>query len=295
MRQLFLLFVLLATSRPITAAEPARPATSEQLGELLRGIGYQPKSLAPEIWQATVRRDGWDVHVMVSLSGDGERVWLECKFAVIDNPEIIPSKAWFNLLAANERIGPAYFAFDRTDNRVHLFKAFDNLGIDAARLKKEIDGFDAIVRKTQNVWRGENFAPSEMIPVLPRAIDDQPKKKSVLEGEWRVARVERNGQSITGPKALGENPKVIIEGDVAILRTGLGPERRVRLVVDSTTRPPRVDFIDDKLAVEEGIYTLDEPIRLLTICFAAVGGKRPDQFVTEENDNRWLMVLKRER
>jgi Tir chaperone protein (CesT) family len=160
-----------ARAQPDPFVRPLPPAAAgtEALGRFLHEIGYAPKALSPDVYQVTVERDRWPVHVMLSLSTDGRRVWLESKFAPIEDPDKVPPQAWKKLLEANEKIGPAHFAFDKSDRRVHLYKSFDNQGVSAARLKAELEQFDLTVRKTQDYWRGDNFKP--VIASTDRALD----------------------------------------------------------------------------------------------------------------------------
>jgi hypothetical protein len=182
----FLLVVLAAGSSPAADA----PATSERLGKLLKEMGYSPQSLSDDVWQVSVERDNWKVHIMVALTRDGDRVWLECKFAPVAEPAVIPASAWLKLLEENERISPAHFAFDRSDKRVHLYKAFDNQNVTAVRLKKEIEAFDAVVRRTQSLWRSENFAPVEALPIPPR--EANPKSEYRSSQQIQNQKVNRN-------------------------------------------------------------------------------------------------------
>lgn len=263
--------------------------TSAQLGKLLKDLGYEPHELSAEVYQVSIDREGWKVHVMVSLTASGDRVWFESKFAPIAQPEAVPASAWRKLLEENDRIGPAHFTFDKNDKRIHLYKGVDNVGMVPARLKKELDAFDATVRRTQAVWRAENFAPGEAIMVAPRAADDE---AVALRGKWRVVRVESRGESVTDERLAQFKPSFAIEGDRAVLKLGLEPERTVRVKIDPSQKPKRIDFIDDKGRVEPGIYVTEAG--LLTVCVAGVGEDRPRQFVSDAKTKSWLLVMKRE-
>src|SRR5262245_19777351 len=166
-----LLTALVAAIPASAQSDPsARPLPgTETLGKFLRELGFEPKPLSAEVFQITVEEDHWPVHIMSSLSTDGRRVWLESKFAPVADPDKVPPVAWKRLLEANEKIGPAHFAFDKSDKRVHLYKSFGNQDLTAERLKREIEHFDTTVRKTQEYWRGENFKPVE--PVAAPATD----------------------------------------------------------------------------------------------------------------------------
>jgi len=265
--------------------------SSEQLGGLLRDMGYQPEALTPEVWQIAVSRDGWKVHIMLSLDGNGERLWLESKFAVIADPNLVPASSWFKLLGANERIGPAYFAFDPADNRIHLYRTCDNPGITVSRLKKEIETFDSAVRKTQNIWRAENFSAAETLPVQPRTVRGELKKVSALEGNWRIVRMESRGESVTEDKLTATRPTMTVADDKGVIHTGLEADRNVTVKLNPVAQPAAIDFIDEDGKTESGIYIVEAG--LLTICVAGAGEDRPRQFITDPKNKHWLLVLKR--
>jgi len=53
---------------PFVRPLPPASAGTETLGKFLREIGYEPKALSPDVYQITVERELWPVHLMLSLS-----------------------------------------------------------------------------------------------------------------------------------------------------------------------------------------------------------------------------------
>lgn len=287
-------------TNPTPAAD--KPANSEQIGKLLKEMGYDPQALSDDVWQVSVDRDNWKVHIMVALTREGDRVWLECKFAPIAEPAVVPASAWLKLLEENERISPAHFAFDKSDKRVHLYKAFDNANVTVVRLKKELEAFDAVVRRTQGLWRSENFAPIETLLVLPREKgndkfeelsipprDAAKEPQAALQGKWRIVRIEMRRQSVTEERLVGD-PYLSIDGNKARLKID-DAERTLTIRVDSSEKPAQIDFIDRR-GTERGIYQFDRD--LLRICIARDGADRPKQFATMPDGKTWLLILKKE-
>jgi uncharacterized protein (TIGR03067 family) len=300
---------VLAQPDPLVRPLPPTAAGTEALGKFLRDIGFEPKALSPDVFQVTVERERWPVHVMLSLSTDGRRIWLESKFAPIEEPDKVSPLAWKRLLEANEKIGPAHFAFDKADKRIHLYKSFDNQALTPDRLRGELDLFDTTVRKTQDYWRGENFKPvigstdppvatpattvKTDVPVLPvsREIGDTEK----LAGDWEVVEVRVKGRPT--PAEVLTNRKIGIQikstaGKLsAEIRTGPDATRSVRVLLQSDLPSRQIDLVDDQDRAEVGIYKLDG--NSLTLCFAAPGEPRPVAFTSGEESKNWVIVLKR--
>jgi uncharacterized protein (TIGR03067 family) len=303
-----------AQTDPFVRPLPPAAAGTETVGRLLRELGFEPKALSPDVYQVTVVRDRWPVHIMLSLSTDGRRIWLESKFAPVEDPDKVPPVSWKRLLEANEKIGPAHFAFDKSDRRVHLYKSFDNLALTSDRLRRELDHFDTTVRKTQDYWRAENFKavigstdPPVTVGPMPTAVPPSKEITAVpvsreigdadrLVGEWEVTEVTAKGRKTPDDVMKGRRvslgfrrtPDGKLTADV---RTGPDATRTVRVVIDPERPAKHVDFVDDKDLSEAGIYKLDG--NALTMCFAAPGETRPIAFTTNEQTKNWVIVLKR--
>jgi uncharacterized protein (TIGR03067 family) len=317
-----LLVTVPAFAQPDPLVRPLPPAASgtEALGKFLRELGFEPKALSPDVYQITVERERWPVHIMTSLSTDGRRVWLESKFAPVEDPDKVPPATWKRLLEANEKIGPAHFAFDKGDNRVHLYKSFDNTGLSTDRLKREVEHFDLTVRKTQDYWRADNFKPAEVaavptpdkaIPLLPpsqvnelpvvpvaREIADSDR----LMGEWSVIEVQSKGRRTPDDVLKSRRPSLVFR---QARDRDIGPALKGKVMADLTTGPDRtrtvwvnlsgpsgyIDFVDETERTERGIYKLEAGT--LTMCFSAPGELRPTEFKSDEGGRGWVIVLRK--
>ena len=271
-----------AAQTPKTQEAAEQALSSAQLDKMLKDMGLQQRPLSTNVWQTTIDRDGWKVHVLLALAHDGARIELECKFSAIADPEIVPASAWLKLLEENERITPAHFSYDKLDRRIHLYKAFDNSAVTPARLKQELDNFDATVRRTQNVWRSENFAAAEAISIPPRTVDQEPKKTSGLDGAWRLVRLETRGQSTT-EQHLAAGLGVTFTGDKVALNIGVEPERTAVVRFDPNQKLKAIDFISANDHVEKGIYLGRNGVAN-DLRRRARGEDRPRQFVTDPKE-----------
>ena len=320
----FALVAVPAAAQPDPLVRPLPPAAagSDVVGRMLRELGYEPKPLSPDVLQVTIDRERWPVHVMLSLSTDGRRIWLESKFAPIEDPEKVPPTAWKRLLEANEKIGPAHFAFDKNDRRIHLYKSFDNQAMTVERLRRELDHFDTTVRKTQDYWRGENFKPviGSTDPPVPEPkgpagkavaavpVSREVSEESKLQGEWEVVEIEAKGRKT--PQAVIKDRRPTLSVDVrplgyttatgqpalsvrvvADIKSGPGQSRTVDVKLRDSLPVRQIDLVDEKDGVEQGIYKLEADT--LTMCFAAPGEPRPVAFTTGEQSKNWVIVLKR--
>ena len=321
----FALVAVPAAAQPDPFVRPLPPAAvgTDVLGRMLRELGYEPKPLSPDVLQVTVEQDRWPVHVMLSLSTDGRRLWLESKFAPVEDPEKVPPMAWKRLLEANEKIGPAHFAFDKTDRRVHLYKSFDNQALTVERLRRELDHFDTTVRKTQDYWRGENFKPviGSTDPPVPepkkpagKAVAAVPVSREVseedrLKGDWEVIEIETRGRKTPEAVLKDRRPALTVDvrprgietagGEPAVgvrvaadIKVGPGQSRKVDVTLGGGLPVRHIDFTDAQDGgVERGIYKLEGDT--LTMCIAAPGEPRPVAFTTGEQSKNWVIVLRR--
>src|SRR5262249_12253278 len=263
---------------------------SDVLGTLIHDLGYEPRPLSPDVYQVTVERDRWPVHIMVSLSTDGQRVWLESKFAPVDEPDKVAPQAWKRLLEANEKIGPAHFAFDPGDKRIHLYKSFDSRGLSANRLKAEFEHFDRAVRKTQDYWRADNFKPAlpavETVSTPPQApgaaaaqrhpyprpgrgrqdprgarVPRKPADVEKLMGDWSIVEIRARGRKTPDDVVARRKPSLTFrssrDGDVAAMKGKVVAELRTGPDTSRTVWGKAdagvIDFVDEKERVEHGI------------------------------------------
>jgi uncharacterized protein (TIGR03067 family) len=249
---------------------------------------------------------------MISLSTDGRRLWLESKFAPVDDPDHVPAQVWRRLLEANEKIGPAHFAFDTGDKRIHLYKSFDNIGVNVERLKLEVEQFDLTVRKTQDYWRGDNFKPviastQAALPTKPPVeITALPVARTVVDsdhvmGEWVITEIHSKGRRTPDEVLKERKPSLTFrparDGDVGPVMKGkvmaelqTGP-KSTRTVYVKFGNEGEISFLDDQDRAEQGIYKLDG--NSLTMCFAPPGDPRPTSFQTNAESRSWVIVLKR--
>jgi hypothetical protein len=133
--------------------------TPEGLGEMLNDLGLEPKAAGKnkDIYDVAIEKENWKVFIRVSLSGDRKIVWLDSSTKVLTDPEAAKPAVWRKLLELNDEIIPARFSYDKKFKQIHLMRPLDNQGITPARMRQEIDAFDALMRRTEPAWNPKNF------------------------------------------------------------------------------------------------------------------------------------------
>ena len=313
----------------LLAEEKSSKKEFEQLGQVLIQLGQEPQVWGDLFYQVTVTRENWPVYLLVSLGADQSKLWLECRFPTIDQPDSIPSEVWQELLAENGKIAPAHFVYRKEDRRIHLFQAIEWKNLEASQLRKEMDRFDAIVRKTYPIWGDERFHALIHDGPMPRELEELPQPNSLevsiealpeprevsepelaptprevsdrdasdklwqrLQGKWKILSIEIRGEKASAQTLKSFKPTLTFKKKVASLKSGVEPEKSLQVQLDTQKSPQEINFADEKNQIEKGIFNLDD--ELLTICFASPGEDRPVEFATQSDKNHWLLVLRKD-
>ncbi len=290
---MFMSFSLSALSRADDMPKVGASKQSE-LEERLRKCGFEVKKLDTNVLHISVEHDNWKVHIVLSYDEKNDSICLESKFSPVPNPKLVSAEHWLKLLEATEKYSPTHFSYDPSDNRVHLYREFAYLVATEARLKQEINAFDLIVRKTEPIWRKDNFADIEHLSIKPRQL---PKKDPFdeLSGTWYIIRVVRYGQEVMPDKNAKYSGKISFLDHKAYISI-----TNEDTLTNSIVLHPRqqntltgIDFIANDGKKNEGVYTFDAG--LMRICFASAGSERPIQFLSSKEAKTTLMVLERKK
>lgn len=122
------------------------------------------------------------------------------------------------------------------------------------------------------------------------------KDRKKIEGTWRVASLEVNGN-----KASEEDAKKITVVNKAdgtwIVQVDGEKVTQGTSEIDPTQKPKTIDFMategDNKGQIVLGIYELGDDTRKL--CYAQVGKDRPSEFSAPAGSDHTLVVFKREK
>jgi len=144
----------------LSAAVPrGQTLTYQALNKILTDLAYEPEETDAEIhiYRIYINRDNWKLPYRMYILKDASYIWMDCTLSTVENPEMVPPAALVKLLKENEKIGPAHFALHSTDKYLHIYEPIENRDISNALIRKRIDGFDATVRRTYDLWNPDNF------------------------------------------------------------------------------------------------------------------------------------------
>lgn len=287
------LLALLVLTMPLAAAEPTSGVlTPEALGEMLTNLAYEPKDVSnnktKDVYEIMTERDGWKIYPHISLSNDRTRIWFYIKTKPLPNPDEASGEAWLKLLETNVQISPAFFSYEEKTKRIYLWMAVENVDMTPVVMRRLIEQFDGIVRKTGDYWASRNFKATPKAPPLDAAGRAFLKR---LEGAWEVIAEERNGQVA---RAEDVQTSAIVytfvpDGKLSVM-SAHKPEIVGSVWVDGKT-PGQLDFIFPAAkTVQRALVKLEGDT--LTICVANSDAVRPAQF-SGKSDGASLYTLKR--
>jgi hypothetical protein len=142
------------------AAPPAGAAkttpgtlTEEQLGQMLEGMGFEVKpgtyTGGARYFDIRITSNGMDFTIRVALSPNKRVIWLMSYLG--DLPADVTVAQLKDLLQAiNTKTGKMQFRL--TGTQLKADQPLDNVGVTAARLRREIDDFTASLGDTASLW-----------------------------------------------------------------------------------------------------------------------------------------------
>lgn len=281
------MIALLVTSALTLAAgaddAPAAKFDLAAVGKAVAVLGAEPKLIEERFQRFRWEANDWECTVYASIAGDGRTVWLYTSMmlpAGID-PERAPADLWRRMLEKNDDIGPSMLAFDAPKRRAELSRPVNNVGLTAAKFRKELDAFVGTVEKTQDLWKPVAF--------LPLLTPEAAKVLARLTGTWTAAKLVDKGEERKPDGLLFtlDSTRVRFYRDGELVREAL-------LHIEVGGGSVTCDFIVEGANPSDfGILKLDGDT--LTVC--VVTGKsraeRPTEFASTEKSGTRLMVLQR--
>ena len=154
---------------PVAETKPAAPKatrlTDDQLKETLDRMGYvytidkgDGKVKQPNIYKIKLARDGWNFYLNVSLSMDGNSIWLFAPLKALPSADKVPAERLEKIFAKTNDLQPAFFSLNK-NRMLYLNVALVNSDMTAIKLRSEIDLMLSDVKATQEVWDSSRWTP----------------------------------------------------------------------------------------------------------------------------------------
>jgi hypothetical protein len=146
---------------------PADSLTHETLKSRLDDMGYEfemKKSTGgTPMYLVTVNHADYRYVFYVSLSSDLKRMWVSAALRPLPQPEKVRADILEKILAKNYDLGPSYFVL-KSNRYLYLERPLSNHGLNARRLRGELDDFMAAIRSTEPLWNPDKY-PAATTPV----------------------------------------------------------------------------------------------------------------------------------
>jgi hypothetical protein len=137
-----------------------QPLTTESLGPMLHSMGYvhRPNEIGFVI---SIVRAEWETIIQLGVNPDGKRVWLFANLCHIPDLQQVKAPILRRVLQETWACAPVHFAVHSMNDHSNLYlqRALDNRGITPVRLRKAIEEFDDVIRRTVPIWDPRNFGP----------------------------------------------------------------------------------------------------------------------------------------
>ena len=155
------------------AAQPGR-ISEEQLGEMLAGIGLQPRKTEQRYdfaFKMSYRGEEWKFSMSAVLSRNGETVWVMAWLDQIPQTSTeVPKTALLRLLAANDRLGEGkFFAYIPTNKRFVMQRVIPNRDLNNKRMMETLQDLASSVADEYPTWSVANWAPKSEQAVADEA------------------------------------------------------------------------------------------------------------------------------
>ena len=147
-----------APAKKASPKPPAKPSTPPAitpaiLGATLKTLGY-PARPEGTFQRVQIEEEGKEYGYLLDLSFSKSGEWLVCMahLAAIPDLTAVKSGPLLTLLSQNEEMVGIYFSYDKVNGRVMLNSAVPAKGLDAAGVKRAVDGMRATVIRTEVLW-----------------------------------------------------------------------------------------------------------------------------------------------
>ncbi len=134
-----------------SAAARGGALTVAHLGEML--TPYDPYTTTENgrvAYSIIVPRDKWNINLIISISANGEVIWMTNRLSQVPYAGKVSSAALLNVLRKNRDIGPMFFEI--WDDSLVMSYPVPNRDLSAESMKKIVDDFVTTVVNNAALW-----------------------------------------------------------------------------------------------------------------------------------------------
>ena len=295
------------STSPARADEPQKPdvtqsenqtkdkavLTAAQLDAMLQGLGYETKDVSGNdshnVFEISTEAEGWKILIMVSVSGDGSTIWFDSKFKPLSDVTQASAASWAKLLELSRTYNPAFFTLDKT-GRIHVSATLDNFAVTPSMLRRELERFDSVVRKSYPHWKADCFTPA---PKLESLTDAGRQALERLNGVWLEVGEVKQGVVANQADVQASEITYTFNGDSCKVtpKQQKAVEAVLRTVGGDGTLEVDMIFVDAR-QVQKALIKVEGDT--MTICVAYPNQPRPTEFISNSEFKGMLLTLKRQ-
>jgi len=176
------LFAFTVTARaedaPKKPSEPAKTEVAkpvgkkvniEELGEMLDGLGYNPKP--------TKNKDGnvdgynlefqtgtWTMRMFIDISDNQSEICVSAQIFKMVEGEDVPMAAMLELLAENGLVFPSTVYYVKSTKQFRVYASYKNEKITNGNLRTKLDGFSDTVKQVVTKFNQAKQATTDVVP-----------------------------------------------------------------------------------------------------------------------------------
>ena len=263
-------------------------ATIWEVLPMLKKLGFEPTVFGRTRCWISVNRGDTPLQPYFELSGSRKILWIMLSLGELKSPEMVSAKTLRLFVQENEKIIPAQFIYDAPNKSFLLSEAVANRDWTPAKLKKEIEQFEDVARKTRPLWQFDRFLRVEDAPP-----DVAAPELAKLAGEWKRVEIKEGTKTASAEETARRSLLLTIKGSQWIQDFGTGKLTEMRIEIDPTREPKAFDLIEKDGKFYYANYKIEND--KLTIHFSLPDEERsvgPDAFASGRGD---LWVLERKK
>jgi hypothetical protein len=134
-------------------AQSADAYTIENVGKALADLGFDVETLTNDkgvkYYAVKIERNGWTFNVNVSLSNNGEYVWMTAFLGKAPEGTTVPADVFTKMLNINHTYGLTFFSYRAETGGFYLRTAMANRGLSNKVISTNLDQFLSDIQNTQ--------------------------------------------------------------------------------------------------------------------------------------------------